>query len=281
MSHRKTAKVVKEWNEIKGEWILTWGGKSILKPTLTKAMGNIKDPEAYPIKLDKKLGLIIGFENDVERTIVVLAGTKKSSSPATIKRFLMDVKDYYATLSALGGDEYDKEKFIGSYLSSTLSLMEASDKVMVNCTGRCTNGIRRQRDGGGPCPLCNQTGKLDHPKYRGHKIQWDLYDRAQDQVLFNRIDTDQDASISREEFIAAFDETKRTIVEAIFNEIDGDHSGSLDIHECFTGVIRQKLRNEGLHVLRRRRMAQREFSSRRDSPVMVRLLKEIIAAQDK
>merc|ERR1711964_274340 len=32
---------------------------------------------------------------------------------------------------------------------------------------------------------------------------------------------------------------------------------------------------------RRRRMAQREFSSRRDSPVMVRLLEEIIAAQDK
>merc|ERR1711964_836389 len=31
----------------------------------------------------------------------------------------------------------------------------------------------------------------------------------------------------------------------------------------------------------RRRMAQREFSSRRDSPVMVRLLEEIIAAQDK
>merc|ERR1711964_59228 len=30
----------------------------------------------------------------------------------------------------------------------------------------------------------------------------------------------------------------------------------------------------------RRRMAQREFSSRRDSPVMVRLLEEIIAAQD-
>jgi len=33
--------------------------------------------------------------------------------------------------------------------------------------------------------------------------------------------------------------------------------------------------------LGRRRMAQREFSSRRDSPVMVRLLEEIIAAQDK
>jgi len=31
----------------------------------------------------------------------------------------------------------------------------------------------------------------------------------------------------------------------------------------------------------RRRMAQREFSNRRDSPVMVRLLKEIVAAQDK
>merc|ERR1711964_664741 len=31
---------------------------------------------------------------------------------------------------------------------------------------------------------------------------------------------------------------------------------------------------------RRRRMAQREFSSRRDSPVMVRLLREIVAAQD-
>jgi len=31
----------------------------------------------------------------------------------------------------------------------------------------------------------------------------------------------------------------------------------------------------------RRRMAQREFSSRRDSPVMVRLLEEIVAAQDK
>jgi len=31
----------------------------------------------------------------------------------------------------------------------------------------------------------------------------------------------------------------------------------------------------------RRRMAQREFSSRRDSPVMTRLLQEIIAAQDK
>merc|ERR1711964_956695 len=34
-------------------------------------------------------------------------------------------------------------------------------------------------------------------------------------------------------------------------------------------------------VERRRRMAQREFSSRRDSPVMVRLLEQIIAAQDK
>merc|ERR1711964_588996 len=32
---------------------------------------------------------------------------------------------------------------------------------------------------------------------------------------------------------------------------------------------------------RRRRMAIREFSNRRDSPVMVRLLQEIIAAQDK
>merc|ERR1711964_469671 len=31
---------------------------------------------------------------------------------------------------------------------------------------------------------------------------------------------------------------------------------------------------------RRRRMAQREFSNRRDSPVMVRLLQQIIAAQD-
>merc|ERR1711964_344324 len=31
---------------------------------------------------------------------------------------------------------------------------------------------------------------------------------------------------------------------------------------------------------RRRRIAQREFSSRRDSPVMVRLLEQIIAAQD-
>merc|ERR1711964_2324 len=30
-----------------------------------------------------------------------------------------------------------------------------------------------------------------------------------------------------------------------------------------------------------RRMAQREFSSRRDSPVMVRLLEEIVAAQNK
>jgi len=30
-----------------------------------------------------------------------------------------------------------------------------------------------------------------------------------------------------------------------------------------------------------RRMAQREFSTRRDSPVMVRLLEQIIAAQDK
>merc|ERR1711964_895720 len=30
----------------------------------------------------------------------------------------------------------------------------------------------------------------------------------------------------------------------------------------------------------RRRMAQREFSSRRDSPTMVRLLEEIIAAQE-
>merc|ERR1711964_130808 len=34
-------------------------------------------------------------------------------------------------------------------------------------------------------------------------------------------------------------------------------------------------------VDRRRRMAQREFSSRRDSPVMVRLLEEIVAAQNK
>jgi len=33
--------------------------------------------------------------------------------------------------------------------------------------------------------------------------------------------------------------------------------------------------------VQRRRMAQREFSSRRDSPVMVRLLQEIVAAQDK
>merc|ERR1711964_125887 len=34
-------------------------------------------------------------------------------------------------------------------------------------------------------------------------------------------------------------------------------------------------------VDRRRRMSQREFSDRRDSPVMVRLLQQIIDAQDK
>merc|ERR1711964_146907 len=37
---------------------------------------------------------------------------------------------------------------------------------------------------------------------------------------------------------------------------------------------------DGLLKDKRRRMAQREFSSRRDSPVMVRLLQEIIDAQD-
>merc|ERR1711964_768136 len=34
-----------------------------------------------------------------------------------------------------------------------------------------------------------------------------------------------------------------------------------------------------LEPVRRRRMAQREFSNRRDSPVMVRLLQQIVAAQ--
>merc|ERR1711964_184478 len=34
------------------------------------------------------------------------------------------------------------------------------------------------------------------------------------------------------------------------------------------------------HTKKRRRMAQREFSNRRDSPVMVRLLEQIIDAQD-
>jgi len=41
-----------------------------------------------------------------------------------------------------------------------------------------------------------------------------------------------------------------------------------------------RLMGDGNGTVVRRRMAQREFSDRRDSPVMVRLLEEIVAAQD-
>jgi len=51
--------------------------------------------------------------------------------------------------------------------------------------------------------------------------------------------------------------------------------------EKINTVLRALSTSSGsMNVNRRRRMAQREFSSRRDSPVMVRLLEEIIAAQD-
>merc|ERR1711964_273113 len=45
--------------------------------------------------------------------------------------------------------------------------------------------------------------------------------------------------------------------------------------------VRPRVQNELKKWVQGRRMAQREFSNRRDSPVMVRLLEEIIAAQNK
>jgi len=47
-----------------------------------------------------------------------------------------------------------------------------------------------------------------------------------------------------------------------------------------TGYATCKVSGYKIKLDERRRMAQREFSSRRDSPVMVRLLKQIVAAQD-
>merc|ERR1711964_739771 len=57
----------------------------------------------------------------LQRKLVV--GNTPSSSPAIFKRFLMDVKDYYESHY----QEQDKEKYMGSYMEATLSLMAESD----------------------------------------------------------------------------------------------------------------------------------------------------------
>merc|ERR1711964_456567 len=59
--------------------------------------------------------------------------------------------------------------------------------------------------------------------------------------------------------------------------------GNREMTDKHSGWINDKCNISGyaLKAARRRRMAQREFSDRRDSPVMVRLLQEIIDAQYK
>jgi len=69
-----------------------------------------------------------------------------------------------------------------------------------------------------------------------------------------------------------------------------DKNRNLELEQDELDDLKQRMRRNPVpevtsqprmnNVRRRRRMAQREFSSRRDSPVMVRLLQQIIDAQD-
>merc|ERR1711964_198973 len=56
---------------------------------------------------------------------------------------------------------------------------------------------------------------------------------------------------------------------------------NINLSDAISNLMKTKGVEAELGGKRRRRMAQREFSSRRDSPVMVRLLQEIVAAHNK
>merc|ERR1712098_845473 len=93
----------------------------------------------------------------------------------------------------------------------------------------------------------------------------DEKEQEEAQAVFNRIDTDQSGEISKAEFLEAFQNKKRA--GQIFAAADRDGDGSLTIEEFRKADVAGTIRREGLELNVRRRMAQREFSSRRDSPV--------------
>merc|ERR1711964_769696 len=87
---------------------------------------------------------------------------------------------------------------------------------------------------------------------------------------------------------------ERRQIVSMLKKWKGEHTGSAvkakEFHTYANGntvnckikfsTIRELFKAHPKLAAARRRMAQREFSSRRDSPVMVRLLEEIVAAQD-
>merc|ERR1711964_110789 len=111
--------------------------------------------------------------------------------------------------------------------------------------------------------------------------QFDRVD-AEAARIFDIIDIDKSNSISRTELLDAIKTTtsnseEKSEAARMFQEIN---SGSdIDFDEFKSLFRRLHEARIGFRVLRRR-MAQREFSNRRDSPVMTRLLEEIVAAQD-
>jgi len=80
-------------------------------------------------------------------------------------------------------------------------------------------------------------------------------------------------NIGRQEEIIRIDFKFMTNLVAMYTELKNE--AKLEQLHNISNTLRASTNVSG-----RRRMAQREFSSRRDSPVMTRLLQEIIAAQD-
>jgi len=108
------------------------------------------------------------------------------------------------------------------------------------------------------------------------------------QKLFNTLVPAQGGTINKVMFEELFNRSFQLGARFLFKEVDDDKSNGLDADEFEAaykmlvqrGNICQMKHQHQKLLSRRRRMAQREFSNRRDSPVMVRLLQEIVAAQD-
>merc|ERR1711964_873561 len=77
-----------------------------------------------------------------------------------------------------------------------------------------------------------------------------------------------------DQFVAGVRRGNQLEARDVFTKYDENKDGRMDLDEF------RQVYGELKRLTRRRRMAQREFSTRRDSPVMTRLLEEIIAAQD-
>merc|ERR1711964_43273 len=126
---------------------------------------------------------------------------------------------------------------------------------------------------------------------------WGGKDNTQVYVKFNKPKKQQQKS-NPNHYFSVKDSTERKnlkeFLKAIKNILqkydDLESEKNTSIFACLIGGPKYQKRVKQITTLLdaldeypeyRRRMAQREFSSRRDSPVMVRLLQEIIDAQDK